>query len=132
MPRYDIACQNDACEQFGVVREATFHMDESAPACQSCGVPQEKQVTLFNMAFSGSITARYNDPKLEGAHVEGHWMYERNTPDGKPKPVFIDTWQKQREFCKRENLVPPTQSGPLHISADGMSVNGRGLPGCEV
>lgn len=99
------------------------------PLCKSCNTPLERQVSRFATAFSGDITARYNDKRLEGAHADGHWAWEKNTPDGKPRQRFIKTFQDQREYCKQEGLVNPNELGDGQMSADGRKLETAGMKG---
>lgn len=133
MPRYDLTCRNEQCPDLDVIREITMHMDESEPACR-CGQQMVKVPVMFAMPFSGDITSRYNDKRLEGGHKKSgaHWVYERNTPDGKPKPRLIRTFAEQADYCRREGLVNPREAGPAEISSDGRTVTSVGLPGCEI
>lgn len=84
-------------------------------------------ISAFKVVFSGPITAKYNDKKLEGAHQEGHWLWCKNTTDGKPRREWVDTWQKRKELMKQEGLE---EAGPLAVSSDGKRATGTGMPGC--
>lgn len=135
MPIYENVCRNEGCEKYGKVFEwyAPRH-DSANPLCQ-CGQTTCRCISPFQVVFTGALTAKYNDPKLEHAHQEGHWAYRvrssRNA-DGSPEPVFIDTFEKQKEFCRDEGLINPKDVGPMHISSDGKQVQNQGLPGCWV
>ena len=126
MPIRDAQCK--AC---GKVEENYYGTFDKPPIpCEVCGgetvfLPPSRFAIVFTGSFSA---AKYNDPKLDGAHQEGFWATAKNTVDGKPKQVYIDNWQKRKEFMKSEGL---TDSGPREASPDGKS-NGRegvGLPG---
>ncbi len=112
-----------------------YYKNDSQPmnACESCGGPTVKVMSRFTMAFSGDITARYNDKDKPGAYQDGQWAWTRKTPDGKPKAVRLETWQQQKEFCKSEGLMNPRDL-PRHgeVSADGKGFSSRGMPGQEV
>jgi hypothetical protein len=85
-------------------------------------------ISTFNVVFTGPITSRYNDKNLEGSHLEGYWVTEKNTPDGKERQRHIETWQDRREWMKQEGLED-AMGAPGGISSDGKSFNSRGLPG---
>lgn len=89
-------------------------------------------MSLFRSPFMGLITARYNDPKREGAHMEGHWAYRRNTVSGYTEPVFLDTFQKRREFMKSEGLVGCEDVADSLPDANGHRTTSVGMPGCHV
>lgn len=42
----------------------------------------------------------------DGAHT----VWSRKTPDGKPKAERIETFAQQKDFCRREGLICPTQA----------------------
>lgn len=101
------------------------------PPCEdpACGGETAKLVSGFAIIFTGPLTAKYNDRTLEGAHQEGHWATALRTPDGKPKAVWIDSFQAQREFCRAEGLVNPKDL-PSHAEATSdKKLSGRGMPG---
>ena len=134
MPIYDFICNTSECRLRGVrVEHYLSRRDNVDPPCGECGIPAQRQIGCPNIVFTGIISARYNDPSLPNAHVEGHWCVERNTPDGKPKPVFIETFQDQREYCKREKLINPSDAPrDLGINEDGTKTSSQGLPGSWV
>jgi len=134
MPIYDHVCETNGCPQKGRVEEHFFHSSSSpTPNCPSCGEQQRRLIGRFTMPFCGAITARYNDPKLEGAHMDGHWVYRRNTPDGKVQPEFIETWQQRKEFMKAEGLTGYEERGPVDVTPEGKHSSSRtGKPGTWV
>jgi hypothetical protein len=84
--------------------------------------------------WTGEITTKYNDKNADGYHQEGHWAYRvRSSMSGEPEPVWIDTFQKQKEFCKQEGLVNPKDL-PTHadVSDDGKRLRSRGMPGAWI
>lgn len=108
-------------------------MSAPEPVCDNCGQTKQVMISRFGIVWTGPMSQRYRDPKLEGYHgPDHHWMYTRNTPDGKPKAVLIDSWQASREFAKAEGLVPPQEAPPMEISSDGKSITSVGLPHCMV
>lgn len=132
MPLYESMCVSEGCEKFGVPVEHFYSRmtDEDGP-CEVCGGAKDRLISSFAVVFTGCITSRYNNRKLEGAHLDGHWATARNTLDGVPRPVFIDTFDKQREFCKSEGLVNPKDVGIMHSRGKTWS-NPTGMPGCEI
>jgi predicted nucleic acid-binding Zn ribbon protein len=134
MPLFESACTNRGCLMLDVTVEHFYH-NERQPLnrCDSCGGKTEKVLSTFAMAFSGDITARYKDKDKDGGYEDGHWAWTRKTPDGKPRPVRLETWQQQKEFCKSEGLTNPREL-PKHaeVSADGKSISSRGMPGQEI
>lgn len=136
MPIREFACETQGCFEHGIVRENFFHVSDPDPTCESCGMVKKQRISRFGIVWTGPLTTRYNDKRLESAHVEGHWQYSRNTPDGKPKPVWIDSVQKSKEFAKSEGLVSPfslnAPSGGMEISDDGKKATTQGQPGSWV
>jgi predicted nucleic acid-binding Zn ribbon protein len=136
MPIREFACETETCPEHGVVRENYFRNSDPDPTCEACGAVKKARISRFGIVWTGPLTTRYNDPKLESAHREGHWAYRRNTPSGKPEPVFISTPQESREFARSEGLVSPFDSNapPLNmeISGDGKSATTCGQPGAWV
>jgi hypothetical protein len=76
------------------------------------------------MPFSGAIGSRYLDRGLEGGQAKdgGHWAWKKNTISGKPEPVYIETFQQQRDYCRSEGLVMPGDTSPGFISSDGKTL----------
>lgn len=132
MPLRESACQNHICVLYGDPVEWLEHpRGLEDPPCILCGEKTRRVWSSFGIVFTGALTARYNEPDRDNAHVEGHWAYPRRTDDGKtPSPVWIDTWQKQREFCKENNFYRPDETGTFaEISDDGRNLTGRGCKG---
>lgn len=136
MPIREFACPTEGCAEHGIVREGYFRNSDPDPNCATCGTAQQVQISRFGIVWTGPLTTRYNDRRLEGSHVEGHWQYSRQTLDGKPKAVWIDSVQKSKEFAKAEGLVSPfSQNAPalnMEISGDGKSATTQGQPGCWI
>jgi hypothetical protein len=90
-------------------------------------------MSTFAVVFTGPLTARYNDPKLEGAHKDGHVAWERDPITNKPRPVMIDSWDAQRSYVKRNHLTDPREYGHSYdVAEDGKTVkppysSGRGV-----
>jgi predicted nucleic acid-binding Zn ribbon protein len=134
MPIFEHVCDTPGCVLIGHIEEHYFaRRDTPNPTCPGCGATQRRLLPIIHPVFVGAITARYNDKASDRPHEEGHYAYKvrssRNV-DGTPERVFIDSWQKQREFCKAEGLVNPKEL-PSHVemSADGKTMKSNGLPG---
>lgn len=126
MPIYEYSCQT--C---GDVVEKIMSLTAPDPGCDHCGGPRRKCVSQFAITGTGVLTTKYNDPRLENAHMEGHWVKATDPKTGKRTvPVFIETFQQQREYCKQEGFYNPGEVGQVEmISNDGKSMSSRGLPG---
>ena len=126
MPIYEFVCQNCAD-----VIEKICHFEDAAPACERCGLQRKRAVSAFGIVNTGLLTTKYNDSRLEGAHQEGHWAKATDPKTGKRTvPVFIETFQQQREYCKQEGFYDPGEVGQVEmIGNDGKSMSNRGLPG---
>jgi predicted nucleic acid-binding Zn ribbon protein len=105
------------------------------PFCD-CGEPMVRVASRFGVVFSGTITTKYNDNRgVDSAHQEGHWAYRvKSSKSGHPEPVFIETFQQQREFCKEEGLVNPKDLPNMEADSEGKfrSNAGMGMPGVWV
>lgn len=127
MPIYESVCAD--CETSSEWYAPRF--DSSDPQCFVCGKPMKRLISSFSVVFTGPMTARYNDPKSENPHEEGHWAFrKRSSLSGNPEPVFLETWQDRKEFMKAEGLVGYEDVGPVDTSPDGRWSNARtGKPG---
>lgn len=119
------------------VERYEHHYVETDPPCSSCQGPTERAFSSFGIVWTGEISSKYIDRSVKGSDKlkdGGHWVWERNTPDGKPRPRRIETFQQQREFCKSEGLINPTEvSNNIEPKEGGKGlVNNRGLPGTEI
>ena len=112
----------------GEIEEEFLHPSEAKtkrPVCPECG-------KLMDQIFAGApavVWARpmsyYNDKKLAGADLDSHVAYKvRSTTrkDGRPEPVVIDSFAKQKQFCKEVGLgvaIGSRQSrrNPLRLEA---------------
>jgi hypothetical protein len=133
VPLFETACKNESCELYAFAVEHFYHHADSEPcACEACGKPTHRLYSTFNSPFTGvmSIT-KYGDSRSEPRKGDGHVMYRKNSSrSGNPEPVYIETWEEQRRFCKEENLMNPTDLPTnAKISRDGKSWETRGMPG---
>lgn len=134
MPLYESVCRSNECPLADwPVEHFYWTADEPMMNCTICGGTTEKIASAFNVVFTGPMSARYNDRGKEGAHLDGHWAYEKGM-DGKTKATFLETWDDQRAYVKRNNLANPTEMPRnFEVSEDGKTAaNTRGLPGTEL
>lgn len=120
------------CEKCGAEQERYVPRFASPnPPCEdaACDGETVKLVSGFAIIFTGPLTARYNDRNLEGAHSEGHWATRLRTVSGEPEPVWIDSWQAQREFCKSEGLVNPKDLPSNAEASSDRKLSGSGMKG---
>jgi hypothetical protein len=132
MPLFESACPSRDCPDYAQPVEHYYPYSHSTTLpCEKCGGPTVKLVSQFHVVFTGPITAKYNDKHLDGAHREGHWGFNKDPVTGKSTPAFIETFQQQKDFCKRNKLVNPKDAPTnFEVSADGTTIqNTRGLPG---
>ena len=134
MPLIESSCQSPGCAAHGKpIEHFLWHWDSPLPVCESCGGPTKREMSTFAVVFTGALTARYNDKRLENSHQDGHVAWERDAT-GKPHPVHIETFDQQRDFCKRNHLMNPKDAPTnCEVSEDGRTVlNTRGLPGSYI
>lgn len=136
----DFAC---AC---GHRQEHFFHATESQTVeqttCDRCGGASQRVQEIVKapaVVWTGPINSRYRDRDKEGyygttANGDGMVQYTRNTPDGKPKPVYLEDWSAVKNFCKSEGLVDPRECGRnMTVGEDGKQLSyDKGAPGTEV
>jgi hypothetical protein len=90
-------------------------------------------MSTFAVVFTGAITARYNDSKLENSHQAGHVAWERDPITNKPRACRIETFDDQRAYCSRNHLANPKDYGHSYdVAEDGKTVltpysSGRGV-----
>jgi predicted nucleic acid-binding Zn ribbon protein len=129
VPLFEFLCQDSACRLSGTAVEHFFHSDPGDVLCESCGGKTSRLISTFGIVFTGPLTKKYNNPKLENYHSEGYWAVRKKTLDGKESHVWIDNWDTRREFMKSEGLM---DTGPVEIGSDGKSISTRGLPGAWI
>jgi hypothetical protein len=131
--RREYVCKNPACT--GYQNVPTMTADEELH-CE-CGAVLELAVYPIASVWVGEMSAKYLDRSKEGGDKQtaGHWAFEKGEQYGKgAKPVYLETWQQQKEFCKRNGLArPQDMPNNYEVADDGRTVkNSVGLPGCEV
>jgi len=108
MPIFEIVCR-----ECNTVVEKIQRADAPVENCEACGNPRYKAISSFGIVNTGLIS-RYNDKTKDYANLPGTWQMETDPKTGKRNvPVWIETLQEQREFCKRENLHNPGDLGPI-------------------
>lgn len=126
------------CTQCGHISEHYYHCSTAVTGpCDICHGPTRKMISRFNHGLMGTIERRHLDLSIEGSERlkdGGHWVVEKNTPDGKPRHRFISTFQEQREHCKQEGLANPSDiPAAFSVKEDGKTpTSTQGLPGCWV
>lgn len=136
MPLFESTCFTIGCSLRDVPVEHYYkNSTEPMQPCESCGCGTLKvEFSRFGIVFTGVITAKYNDREKDGAHRDGHWGFDKG-PDGKTTtPCRIETWQDQKDYCKRNGLMNPKDMGRnYNVAKDGRTVESpMGLPGVEV
>lgn len=131
MPIFESFCPNPDCPKCGVVSERyESRYTDADPLCPECSGQQCRKVSQSHVVFTGPITSRYKDKSLEGAGRDGHWAWRRkSSKSGNPEPVFIDSFETQRQYCKDEGLINPKDVGPTMMGSDGKLLSSTGLPG---
>lgn len=134
MPIYESYCQR--CQRTQEWYAKHFVEITENPFCDQCGDPMLRGASRFGVVFSGPITKKYNDNmKADSYHQEGHWAYRiKSSKDGNPEPVYIETFQQQKEFCRAEGLVNPKDLPNMEADSEGKfrSNAGVGMPGTWV
>ena len=113
MPIREHLCVTEDCKNAGYIDEQFFHPREDyPPICTGCYQQMERIASSFGVIWTGGLEAKYNDRSIEGGYKDGaHWAVRKRGLDGQPlkapEPTYIDSWQKQAEYCKAEGLVNP-------------------------
>lgn len=131
MPLYETVCRERTCSEYGRVIEYYSHAQtDKDPPCQVCGQDRSRVISTFGIVFTGAFSAKYNDIKKENAWQEGHWAWRKKTKSGNPEPVWIDSFDAQRDFCKSEGLVNP-KDVPTYaeVDSEGKKMSSAGMPG---
>ncbi len=98
--------------------------DSPLPACPQCGRAMQRMVSAPAVIWSKPMSA-YGDRSKEGFAKQdksgGHWAMEKRD-DGSVGRCFIDSEQKNREYCKRNHLIRPSDlPSNLSVAKDGRS-----------
>jgi hypothetical protein len=77
--------------------------------------------------------SKYSDKNAQQKATDSHIAWRINSsrrPDGKPEKVIIDSFAKQREYCKAEGLRNPSDINPNStVSEDGRKMHTSGVRG---
>jgi putative FmdB family regulatory protein len=95
------------------------------PDCRKCGGPTERQVTAPAIVWTKPMGA-YADPNSENYYQQqkagGHWAMETDKATGAVSKVFIDSPQKQSDYCRRNGLIDPKNlPNNISVAKDGKS-----------
>ena len=127
MPVYEWICDFSDCPESGERIEAyTKTVTPPAPFCATCGHQMRMCVSTFNAIWTKPL-GRYN-----GGTQDGHTVLRKNScriPGQAIEREYIDTVQKQREYCREEGLVPPDQMpSSVSVNTEGTKLQ-DGMPG---
>lgn len=132
MPVYESYCED--CKRVEEWYAKHFVDIDQNPFCAVCGAPMRRVASAFSVVFTGPITKKYNDNmRADNYNQEGHWAYRvKSSKSGNPEPVYIETFQQQKEFCREEGLVNPKDLPNMEADSEGKfrSNAGVGMPGC--
>lgn len=135
MPMIDFRCSQ------GHHFEAFFHPSQAATVeqypcvCGSLGYRCHEILQAPAVVWTGPIGQRYRDKDKAGFHQpDGMVQYTRNTPDGKPRPVHLESWSDVKNFCKAEGCADPRSMGRnMTVGEDGKTLGyDKGATGTEV
>jgi putative FmdB family regulatory protein len=126
MPIYEALCERCNVKTEWYAKSRT---DENKP-CRCCGGETRRLASAFGVIWTGAITPKYTDHNKPDS-AGPHWAYRvRSSKSGNPEPVLIDTWAKQKQFCKEEGLVVPSDlPSNAEVSADGKKLQSAGMSG---
>ncbi len=112
MPVFESVCVSKTCGNRGLIVEHFYkHWDDPTEPCEECGERTEKIPSSFASPFMGDMGRKYVDRSLDDGDRQDlhHWVWDRNTPDGKPKPRYIETFQQQKEWCRSNGVALPSE-----------------------
>jgi hypothetical protein len=106
------------------------------PECLTCGKVMTEITNSPAVIWTGTLSDRYRSKENESyGKGDGFWAYQtRNTPSGKPVPVFLNDWQSVRRHARNEGCADPRElSNVMEPTESGKGLkNSVGMPGCEV
>lgn len=130
----EYVCKTPFCTEYGVAFEIMLGVNAPDPKCPECLVVTEQLPSRFATPWTGTLD-RYNKAGCEtlngckGGHIQWRIRSSR-LADGSAEPVRITNRQEQREFCRAEGLVDPTDVNPnLEGNSDGVWQNTSGFSG---
>ena len=133
LPSRELVCKNEVCPAYRPVASMTA---DEVLHCE-CGGRLEIVIYALKTSWVGPISAKYLDRSKEGGNKAdgGHWVWDKETKPGKgAQSHYITTWQEQRDYVKRNNLVMPSDMpSNFEVGQDGKTIlNTCGMPGTEV
>jgi len=107
MPIWEADCVNAECGYKAEYYSPGGRQEERS--CPRCGSPMKrKDVHAFAVVRTGPVGGKYAGKHKESYYESGHIAWRvRSSRSGKPEPIWIDTWEKQKQFCKEEGLYNP-------------------------
>ncbi|NJL71546.1 MAG: hypothetical protein HC888_07965 [Candidatus Competibacteraceae bacterium] len=75
--------------------------------------------------------SHYDKKGCQGGGVDAHVVMRKiSSKSGKPEPFIVDSFAKQREICRDEQLINPMDLNPnARIDSDGRELMTVGMPG---
>ena len=134
MPIYESACTRKGCPAYERPREwFTQVSSDPDPACPECGKRMKRCVSIFQMPFVGELRDKYgtkdNGEKGPAVHTMERLRSKKHGPEVR-ETVVIDSFDKQKQFCRDEGLVNPTElPRQMEMASDGKRLSSRGMPG---
>lgn len=129
MPIFEFSCRNADCDSFEEVAERFFKKTpDQFPDCPSCSLPREREMSKSIPLWARPLSF-YDSPTAQQRGQDYHFgRLINSTPKGQvPKTMVIDSVQKQKEFCRLENLSVGEMNSNAEISADGKSWSTSGV-----
>lgn len=125
MPIYGYTCQNEDCADAGVEKDKFFKnaAQEVAPDCPVCASKMQRAICAPNVVFARPFSF-YDDKNAQCRGQDSHIAYRvHSSKSGKPEPVLIDSFQKQRDYCREEGVRNPGDLNPnSRFGEDGKSM----------
>lgn len=117
---YENACH--ACRRVFEWRAARYESPD--PACSVCGGVTERLVSAPAVVWSKGLSDYGNKSKETYGKDQrngGHWVFETKSDEsiekGKPIPRFLQTVSDQRDYCRRQGLMMPSDI-PNNLTVD--------------
>lgn len=100
-------------------------MTTEDPPCISCAGPTERSYFPIAAIWTKAM-GDYADPKSENYYQQkqagGHTALEVHPDTGEVSKVWIDSPQKNSDYCRRNGLIDPKNiASNLQVAANGTS-----------
>lgn len=135
MPIFESCCTQPKCPELGRRRERYYKKEYEAPVCEVCGKSMEQLISAPNVCWARPLSF-YADKKIEAEQSmkaeDGHWVWKKRSTrrvDGQPERIWVDSIQAQKEYCRDEGLVLPSEAGNPEPDSSGHVVSSRGNKG---